>query len=97
MPVDEGSLGVSAVYVFDQLAVEGLYEPVLSMRSRLTVLVLVHLQTIENTREADVTMVQPDDEEVAAEEDQDEFAGAGASMEYEKGVLGLAETHAALS
>ncbi|GAB4823717.1 hypothetical protein N2152v2_010763 [Parachlorella kessleri] len=31
-------------------------------------------KTIENTREADVTMVQPDDEEVAAEEDQDEFA-----------------------
>lgn len=38
------------------------------------------LQTIENTREADVTMVQPDDEEVAAEEDQDEFAGGAASI-----------------
>lgn len=31
-------------------------------------------KTIENTREADETMVQPDDEEVAADEEQDEFA-----------------------
>ncbi len=33
------------------------------------------LQTLENTREKDVTMVQPDDEEVLADEEQDEFAG----------------------
>jgi hypothetical protein len=32
-------------------------------------------QTLENTREADVTMVMAGDEEVAAEEEQDEFAG----------------------
>lgn len=31
-------------------------------------------KTIENTREKDETMVQPDDAEVAADEDQDEFA-----------------------
>lgn len=31
------------------------------------------MQTIENTREKDITLVQADDEEVAAEEDQDEF------------------------
>lgn len=31
-------------------------------------------KTIENTREKDETMVQPDDEEVAADEDEDEFA-----------------------
>jgi hypothetical protein len=33
------------------------------------------LQTIENTREADVTMVAPGDEEVALDEADDEFAG----------------------
>jgi hypothetical protein len=32
-------------------------------------------QTIENTREKDETMVQADDEEVAVDEEQDEFAG----------------------
>ena len=32
------------------------------------------VQTIENTRERDETVVQPDDEEVAADEEQDEFA-----------------------
>lgn len=36
-------------------------------------------QTIENTREKDETMVQADDEEVAADEEQDEFAGAGSA------------------
>ena len=33
-------------------------------------------QTIENQRVKDETMVAPDDEEVAAEEEVDEFAGA---------------------
>lgn len=33
-------------------------------------------QTIENTREKDETMVGADDEEVAADEEQDEFSGA---------------------
>jgi hypothetical protein len=32
-------------------------------------------QTLENTREADVTMVSPGDEEVALDEADDEFAG----------------------
>ncbi len=36
-------------------------------------------RTIENTREKDETMVQPDDEEVIADEQQDEFAGARCS------------------
>ena len=40
-------------------------------------------QTIENTREADETMVQPDDEEVIADETLDEFAGG------DKRVVGL--------
>ncbi len=33
-------------------------------------------QTLENTREADDTMVAPDDDEVMADENDDEFAGA---------------------
>ena len=33
------------------------------------------LQTIENTREKDETLVQPEDEEVIADEAEDEFAG----------------------
>ena len=33
------------------------------------------LQTIENTREKDVTMIAPDDTEVDADDAQDEFAG----------------------
>jgi hypothetical protein len=32
-------------------------------------------QTLENTREADVTMVAPGDEDVALDEADDEFAG----------------------
>ena len=36
-------------------------------------------RTIENTREKDETMVQPDDAEVQADEQQDEFAGARCS------------------
>ena len=31
-------------------------------------------QTIENTREKDVTIIAPDDEEVEADDAQDEFA-----------------------
>jgi hypothetical protein len=34
-----------------------------------------HSQTLENTREADVTLVAPGDEEVALDEADDEFAG----------------------
>ena len=34
------------------------------------------LQTIENTREADVTMIAPEDAEVEADDAQDEFASA---------------------
>jgi len=34
-----------------------------------------HSQTLENTREADVTMVSAGDEEVALDEADDEFAG----------------------
>jgi hypothetical protein len=37
------------------------------------------IQTIENTREADETMVTPGDEEVALDEADDEFAGARGS------------------
>lgn len=37
-------------------------------------------QTLENTREKDETMVAADDEEVAADEAQDEFAGESLSM-----------------
>ena len=33
------------------------------------------MQTIENTREKDVTMIAPDDAEVDADDAQDEFAG----------------------
>ena len=33
------------------------------------------LQTIENTREKDETMVADDDDEVIADEEEDEFAG----------------------
>jgi hypothetical protein len=33
------------------------------------------MQTIENTREKDETMVTAGDEEVEADEEQDEFAG----------------------
>ena len=33
------------------------------------------MQTIENTREKDETLVNPDDEEVLADELDDEFAG----------------------
>lgn len=33
------------------------------------------MQTIENTREKDVTMIAPDDTEVDADDAQDEFAG----------------------
>lgn len=33
------------------------------------------VQTIENTREKDVTMIAPDDAEVDADDAQDEFAG----------------------
>ncbi len=33
------------------------------------------MQTIENTREKDVTMIAPDDVEVDADDAQDEFAG----------------------
>ncbi len=33
------------------------------------------LQTIENTREKDEALVNPDDEEVLADEADDEFAG----------------------
>lgn len=33
------------------------------------------IQTIENTREKDETLVNPDDEEVLADEADDEFAG----------------------
>lgn len=36
-------------------------------------------KTIESTREKDETVVQPDDEEVAMDEDDDEFAGEGRS------------------
>ncbi len=36
-------------------------------------------RTIENTREKDETTVQPDDQEVIADEQQDEFAGARCS------------------
>ena len=36
---------------------------------------LDNLQTIENTREKDETMVTANDEEVAADEEQDEFSG----------------------
>jgi hypothetical protein len=46
------------------------------------------LQTIESTREADMTMVQPNDEEVAAEEDQDEFAGALSGSHHRSQVQG---------
>ncbi len=34
------------------------------------------MQTIENTRERDVTMIAPEDAEVEADDDQDEFASA---------------------
>lgn len=34
-----------------------------------------HAQTIENTREKDVTMIAPDDAEVDADDAQDEFTG----------------------
>lgn len=33
------------------------------------------MQTIENTREKDVTMIAPDDAEVDADDAQDEIAG----------------------
>ena len=36
---------------------------------------LCFLQTIENTRVKDVTIIAPDDDEVDADDAQDEFAG----------------------
>ena len=36
-----------------------------------------HAQTIENTREKDVTMIAPDDAEVDADDAQDEFCRQG--------------------
>lgn len=38
-------------------------------------MLVCYVQTIENTREKDVTMIAPDDEEVDADDAQDEFAG----------------------
>lgn len=45
------------------------------------------LQTIENTREADVTMVAPGDEEVALDEADDEFAGRRTHIEAQHSTL----------
>lgn len=49
-------------------------------------------QTIENTREPDVTAVNPDDEEVAADEDEDEFAGGAPAATARARVARAAQT-----
>jgi hypothetical protein len=49
--------------------------PNLLLLPLLLLLLLLSQQTLENTREKDVTMVEEGDEEVALDEADDEFAG----------------------